>query len=251
MSGTKRLRTIDTIRGITILSMIGFHACWDLYSFGFIQAETLFGTKGYIWQQSICWSFILISGYCFSMGHHHLKRGLMSLAGGVLITAFTCLFMYEDRDIFGVLWMLGTSTLLMILLDKILPKKKMGAVMGLLISASLFILTRNINSGYLGFEGWNMVSLPSFLYKGHLMTFLGFMDPGFFSTDYFSLFPWFFLFTVGYFLNKIFKDTAFEERALTHGIRPLEIIGRHSFIIYMAHQPVVYGLIYLIYVLRK
>lgn len=251
MNEKKRLRTIDTLRGITILSMIGFHACWDLYSFGFIPAEKLFGTGCYIWQQSICWSFILISGYCFSMGSHHLKRGLMSLCGGILITIFTCLFMYEDRDIFGVLWMLGASTLVMIFLDKILPKKRSKAVVGLIVSAVLFFLTRDINNGYLGFESIKIAALPTYLYKGYFMTFLGFKKPDFYSTDYFSFIPWFFLFTLGYFLNKIFRGTTFEDKALTHGIKPLETIGRHSFIIYMAHQPVVYGIIYLIYILRK
>ena len=36
---------------------------------------------------------------------------------------------------------------------------------------------------------------------------------------------------------------------LGKGVRPLNFIGRHALIIYMVHQPVVYGVLYLIFLL--
>ena len=245
---TKRLRSVDTLRGITILSMIAFHTCWDLVYFNLgLEASFLNSRGAYIWQQSICYTFILLSGYCFSMGHHHIKRAAMSLGGGILITLVTLLLIYDERDVFGVLWMLGTSSFLMILLDRVFPKSKRGAAVGLAVSIVLFLLTRNINIGQLGFEGFKICNLPPELYKGYVMTFLGFTDPEFYSSDYFSLIPWFFLFTTGYFLHKMLKDTLFEKKLAVFGIRPLEFIGRHSFIIYMLHQVVIYGVTYLIF----
>ena len=249
---TDRLRMIDTVRGLTILSMMGFHAFWDLFYFGMgVSYQMLTSKPAYIWQQSICWTFILLSGFCFSMGHHHIKRGLMSLGGGIIISIVTQIIMPEERDLFGVLWMLGACTLIWILPDKLFAKirnKALNALL-LLLSGGLFFIFRNINSGYFGFEGLNLAPINSNLYKGYLMTFLGFTDPTFYSSDYFSLFPWIFLFTLGYFLNKMLKDTRFESRVLSKGVRPLEFLGRHSFIIYMLHQVVIYGIIYLIYLL--
>lgn len=246
-----RLHLIDTLRGVTILSMIAFHACWDLMYFNLgITSEFLFGAGAYIWQQSICWSFILLSGFCFSFGRHHLKRGLLSLGGGVLITVLTCLFMYEERDIFGVLWAIGLSTLIMILIDRLLPKSRACGIIGLLICALLFFFTRGINGGYLGFESLEICKLPHSLYSGYFMTLLGFTDPSFYSSDYFSLIPWAFLYSAGYFLNKSLSKNIFQKKIWTINIRPLSFIGRHSLLIYMLHQPIVFGIIYIINLLR-
>lgn len=244
----KRLHLIDTLRGLTILSMIGFHTCWDLCYFGMgITPQMLNGKAFYIWQQSICWTFILIAGYCFSIGRHHLKRGLMALGGGILITLVTYFVIPDEVDIFGVLWMTGTSILLMIPLDRLLKKAEEvpTKIIGLVISAVLFFITRNVNIGYLGFENLNLYKLPDSLYNGKIMTFLGFTEPGFYSSDYFSLIPWFFLFTFGYFLNKMLKNTPIERKLFTIGFKPLEAVGRHSLIIYMLHQVVIYGVLYL------
>ena len=77
---------------------------------------------------------------------------------------------------------------------------------------------------------------------GDLFTFLGFMEVGFYSADYFSLIPWFFLFIAGYFGYRLV-----EEKGLLEKIgewKPLPrvfgYIGRQSLIIYMLHQPVIY-----------
>ena len=82
--------------------------------------------------------------------------------------------------------------------------EKLPAWAGLLGCALLFIVTREINSGYLGFGGWviaelpgALAELPGALYQDFVMTFLGFPGPGFYSTDYFSLFPWLFLYGAG------------------------------------------------------
>jgi len=262
MMEMQRLRLIDTIRGITIISMIFYHAAWDLLHYNMlVTREFLYGTGARIWQQSICWSFILLSGFCFSYGHHHVKRGLMSLGGGILISVITCIFMPSDRDIFGVLWLLGSATLLMIPVDKLIYNSgdnvKKGdaiqwkSIIGTLLSGILFFLTRNINRGYLGFGNLNLTRVSSAFYKGYVMTFLGFKDPEFYSSDYFSLFPWIFLFAVGFFIQKLTVGTKTENFLQGHGIRLFEFLGRHSFIIYMLHQVAIYAVITLLYYLTK
>lgn len=245
----ERYRLLDTIRGITIISMILFHGLWDLVYFDLTDVGLLESKGAYIWQQSICWTFILLSGFCFDIGRHHLKRGLLSLGGGIIISIVTTLFVNDARDIFGVLWLLGSSTLLMIPLDKLLGKiKKSGwYIAGIIISAGLFIITRDINRGFLGFEGFDIFKLPENLYHGYFMTYLGFLAPDFYSSDYFSIFPWFFLFLTGYFIRKITKDiNGIEKTMRKFGIGLFEFLGRHSLIIYMLHQVVLYGVVYLV-----
>ncbi len=253
----KRYELLDTIRGITIISMILFHACWDLWYFGLgIDTEFLYGTGAYIWQQSICWTFILLSGFCFSFGSHHVKRGLLELGGGILISVVTFFVVPDALDLFGVLWLLGSSTLILALFAS--GKKKISmrsAAAGFVFFLFLFFLTRNVNSGYLGFERFNLLKLPASLYSGYHMTYLGFPDPSFRSSDYFSLIPWIFLFTTGFFLHKIAfgteKGEAFMSRFFSKGIRPLSFLGRHSLLVYMLHQVLLYGVIYLIWLLMR
>lgn len=108
----RRYQVLDTIRGCALVSMILYHASWDLvYMFG-VDWPWYHGFAAHVWQQSICWTFILLSGYCFSLGRRQLRRGLTVFLCGALITAVTWAFMPENLVLFGVLTLLGSSMLL-------------------------------------------------------------------------------------------------------------------------------------------
>ena len=114
---TKRYAMLDAMRGLTLISMIAYHTVWDMvYIFG--QNWDWFESySAYIWQQSICCSFILLSGFCWSFGQKKWKRGLLVFGAGVLISLITIVFMPENRILFGVLTLLGSCMLIMILLE--------------------------------------------------------------------------------------------------------------------------------------
>jgi len=62
----KRLHLLDAFRGFLMLNMIAYHGMWNLvYLFG-VKAGWYAGTPKYLWQQFICWSFITLSGFCWS-----------------------------------------------------------------------------------------------------------------------------------------------------------------------------------------
>ncbi len=234
-----RYALLDSIRGITLLSMILYHGTWDLvYLYG-KNWRWYRGSGAYIWQQSICWTFILLSGFCWSLGKRHLRRGLLVFGGGLLVTLVTLIVMPENRVVFGVLTLTGSCMLLMILLNKGL--QKVPAVVGLAASFLVFLLTRNVNEGYLGFEGLNLLKLPGEWYRGYVSAYFGFPPASFFSTDYFSLIPWLFLFVSGYFLYRIFeKKGLLEKTVFGINIPPFSFLGRYSLLIYLLHQPVLY-----------
>lgn len=239
----QRYLKLDEIRGLILLSMIGYHLMWDLvYLYG-IKSSWYKGTLGYLWQQSICWSFILLSGFCWSFGKKKWKRGLEVLVAGVVITVVTMVFMPQQRVLFGVLTCIGSCMLIMIPMEKIVTC--VSPKMGLICSMVLFFLMRNINEGTLGFERWKLYKIPRCVYKDIFTTYLGFPYDTFFSTDYFSLFPWFFLFLVGYFLNKLVPDTWMD--VMKSGeCKALEVLGKNSLWIYMVHQPLIYGILSLL-----
>lgn len=238
----KRLHLIDEYRGWVVLHMIAYHAIWDLvYIFG--QNWRWYKSDiGFVWQQWICWSFILVSGFCWKMGRHPFKRGILVYGAGVVISLVTILAMPESRVVFGVLTLLGSSMLLLIPLDVIL--QKIPAVIGGIISFATFLFTYSVNRGYVGFGKIPLFFLPKEWYMNGFTTYLGFTEKGFFSTDYFSIIPWFFLFVTGYFAYQFYSKK--ELKCLeTSYCSSLGWIGKHALLIYMLHQPVIYGVLYI------
>lgn len=238
----KRYYVLDNIRGITLISMILYHTVWDLVHIHDINLTWFRSDAAYIWQQSICWTFILLSGFCWPLGRHKLRRGILVFGAGLLVSLVTVYVIPESLIIYGVLTFLGTAMLLMLLLESLC--KKGNPLIGLIVTAVLFVLLRNVNEGNLGFEAVEVAALPDGLYANMVTTFFGFPMRGFFSTDYFSIIPWFFLFQVGYFANRICLERDCMKYLKGKKIPVLGWFGENSLWIYMAHQPIVYGILF-------
>ncbi|HJA93178.1 MAG TPA: DUF1624 domain-containing protein [Candidatus Eisenbergiella merdipullorum] len=246
-SGSGRFCVLDLLRGINLISMIAYHGAYDLvYLYG-VDLPGYRGTPGYLWQQSICWLFIFLSGFCFCLGRfdggRRIRRGLLLSSCGILITAVTMIVMPSSLIILGVLSFFGLAVLLSVLLYPLL--RRIPAPLGLICCLLLFFLTRDVSSGWLGFEGLRLFPLPGFLYRGAFMMILGFPWPGFFSTDYFPLLPWIFLFWSGFYTFRLLSGQAVLRFLKPHLCAPLEFIGRHTLPIYMIHQPALMAVFFL------
>ena len=266
-SGSGRLALLDSLRGLTLISMILYHACWDaVYLLG--ANWPWYGSRAaYIWQQSICWTFIMLSGFCIPFSSKLLRRGLEVFGAGALVMAVTCLLLPEDRVVFGVLTLIGSCMLLMIPLRKILGgdsraeatadrtavRKASGvsrAAILFIVFAILFILFKDVNYREIGTGMLHRIipailkltiRIPEALYANLATAYLGFPPADFYSTDYFSLLPWSFLYLCGYELHWILKAAGvLDAPILKKEIRPLAFMGRNSLVIYLLHQPVLY-----------
>ena len=231
---------LDTIRGIVLISMIIYHASWNLVYIYEVNWPWYKSYGAYLWQQSICWTFILLSGFCFSLGRKHLKNGLIVFGSGILVTIVTLIAMPANRVVFGVLTCIGSCILLLTVTEKLW--KRVPAEEGIILSFLIFIFTKNINSGYLGLGNLRMVELPKEWYGNYFTTFIGFPFAGFYSTDYFSLIPWFFLFLTGFYCYGMFVKYGLLNRVfMRKGIGFFALPGRYSLLIYLLHQPLIYG----------
>lgn len=245
-----RYPLIDEIRGLTLLSMLFYHGCWDLVYIFHVRAPWYESQGAYYWQQSICWTFIFISGFCWHFGRNKIRHGLKIFLGGALITALTVLFMPQDRVVFGILTFLGSAALIVTFLNRYL--KSVNPAAGFIISIIFFALTKQINRGFLGCGSLRIMTLPSYLYKNLFTAFLGFPSADFYSTDYFSILPWIFLYLAGYYSYMWMKNKDYLSIFKKSICSPLGLAGRYSFYIYMLHQPVLYGLLSIvIYLVRK
>ena len=234
-----RYRLLDELRGLDLISMMLYHGMWDVvFLFGVAQ-KWYTGRPAFVWQQSISWVFILLSGFCLPLGHHPFRRGAVVFGAGALVTAVTLLFLPEDVVWFGVLTLLGSSMLLTAALDPLL--RRVPPAVGVALSALLFWGTYPTMNGFWNLPGGRL-ALPQALYASWPTAYLGFMPKSFFSTDYFPLLPWLFLFWVGYFLHHLVG------RGRLAPLRrsvcpPLGWMGRHSLVLYLLHQPVILGVL--------
>lgn len=106
--------------------MISYHFLWDLVYLYNADIPWYKSHGAYIWQQSICWTFILLAGFSWHLGKKHMKRGLWAFGGGVVVSLVTAIVLPNDRVRYGVLTLIGSCILIWILLDKVLKKIPAG-----------------------------------------------------------------------------------------------------------------------------
>lgn len=225
----RRFDVLDAWRTLAILLMIVYHFLYDLYIFGVISANQLFSAPLNALERFICCSFILLAGASARFSRNNLRHGLVILAAGLAVEIGAAAAGQTIR--FGVLMLLGWSMLLWHFLGnglQRLPGCGLAAGSGVLFIAARWWTERTA------------VSAP-WLYP------LGLTAPGFCSADYFPLLPWFFLFLIGTALGG--WCLAHQENRLLAAPLPRALTwpGRHSLIIYILHQPVLYGISYLIW----
>ena len=243
---TRRIELLDELRGFAIIAMLVHHTFLDI---GFVLGLDW----GYIIFDKLCvlqpvfWAiFIIISGICSRLSRNTLKRGINVLAAGLAVTLVTAVIMpkigIEGAEIyFGILSCLGSC---MIITGLAMPLiEKANAVAGMIICAALFAVFYTVSSHSLCF---GLIKLPEALYKTNYLMPLGFYNSGFESADYFALLPWLFMFLFGAFFGKYAKGGAFPEWTYKKHSKFFAFVGRNSLWFYLAHQPVIYAILYVV-----
>lgn len=238
-----RIHTIDELRGFAIFCMIFFHA---FYSIGYffhwewgIKAVEFFSPA----EPFFAGGFIIISGIACNLSHSNLERGVKLALIAAAVTIVTRLVLgREDMIWFGILHMLACGMILYGLTNKYL--KLIPSWLGILINVLLFIFTYNITSHTLGIPFLFTINLPDGLYSTPYLFMFGLPDKYFSSSDYFPLIPWMFLFFAGAFLGRIGITHRFPKFMFKKRLSFFGLMGRHSLLIYIAHQPVIFLLCY-------
>lgn len=228
----RRIEILDTWRGGVIVSMVLYHACWDLVWIFGLPWAWFSGISAWVWQQSICMSFIFLSGFCWNLGRRPLQRGILVLASGELITAVTEFLSPADPIFFGILTLLGIAATGTCFLHPLL--RRIPPAAGMTASLLLFLLFREWHQGVIGtFQ----ISEAAAALPEAVRIWAGYPPPGFSSSDYFPILPWIFLFSAGYFA---YGQTAGKGRLppwTDRGESSLSWAGRHSLLLYLLHQP--------------
>lgn len=172
----KRYYLLDSLRGISIVSMVAFHLCYDIFMMYGLNTSWYFYPMTAVWERSICVAFILLSGMCLNFSKNGIKRGIFLNLAGFAVTCVTVIAEPNQAVWFGVLNLLGCSMMIVSVLSDSL--KKISPLSGALISLLLYAVSYDLQKGYMGFFGLDIVKLPDFLYSSKYLAFLGFPSPG-------------------------------------------------------------------------
>lgn len=232
----KRNYYLDTYRGLTIISMIIFHLCYNINYYKSISRYDG-SILNKIWQLSIAISFFLISGITSSLisPKKNINRGLKTSALGFLISLITYLFAREQLIVWGVLNALGLSMIITGLLQERIKISSYFCI----IFVILFALTYSVPSRSLA-----EISFFNNLYMKNIFL-LGFPSNEFSSSDYFPMIPWLFMYLAGFTAGNFLKEKNFYKAYGKDNF--LARIGRLAMPIYLSHQIILYPLVSLFF----
>lgn len=231
-----RIQAIDALRGLCVVLMCCHHFLYDLAAFlgapWWIFTNPVLDVLHYFFAGC----FILLSGVSSRFSRSNLRRGGILLLIALALTAVTWLgdllgrkLMGEELGILivcGVLHMLAVCMLFYGFTHKLWDRLPDRVMVPFCILA--VVLTAKLANGV-------PISDP-----GGIRRFLfpfGFITAGFYSADYFPLFPWLFVFLFGTWLGEKIRAGKLPERFYTYNVPFFPGVGRHALLIYVVHQP--------------
>ena len=241
----KRIHLMDELRGFAVFCMVFYHGFYTLaFLMGQSRGEWLyrFFMPAEPWFAGL---FIFIAGISSNLTHSNLVRGVKLLGVALLVTLATAIAVPDELIVFGILHFLSVCMIAFGLLQ--LLSRRLGRteeppfrLWPVVVCAVLFIVTRYLASGYLQIPFVLRVFLPSGWYQAWLAP-LGLPGPGFSSADYFPLLPWCFVFAAGTVVGRLAKAGKFPAWTYPSRVPFFSFLGRHALLIYVLHQPVIYG----------
>jgi len=235
-SSPARLVLLDELRGGALLAMILFHFTWDLDYFG-LAPPGLTASPQFKWLgDAIAATFLLVVGASLALAARGGWRArpfwmrLAKIAGAAALVSLATWFVFPDEFIFfGVLHCIALSSLAAAPLLRA-PVSLVLAVAAIALALPLLVASP-------------MFDAPIWWWLG-----LGTHQP--LSNDWRPFLPWFGVVLLGMAIARGALARALPERlarlrARSLAGRALVLGGRRSLLVYLVHQPLLFGALYL------
>lgn len=239
---TGRFWEVDTARGIAIVLMVFYHLMFDLSYFGAYSGRMQFGAWA-MFARGVASVFIFVLGVSLTLRYNRLKpqlghwqlfqkfllRGAKIFAWGMVVTVVTYFFLDFGFVVFGILHLLGLST---ILAYPFLRSRWASLIAGIaVIGLGIYISDLRSPSPWL--------------------LWLGIMQVGRYMVDFYPLLPWFGVALLGVFAGLTLYPGGSPRFALPDlsqraPVRGLTFLGKHSLLIYLIHQPILFAILILV-----
>ena len=221
-----RYNFVDELRGVAVVLMIIFHFSYDLRMFGFASMDF---QRDFFWwflPRLIVFLFLFSMGISTCLGHWpKLKKRsffirLAKVGGGAAAVSLVTFLLFPDRWIyFGTLHCITLSSLAIL---PFMGRPWLALILGLALPISKWVFKFG----------------PTWFSLKHQ------------SMDYIPFTPWFGICLLGVFAfhHGLHKVVILLPQTIKVG---LQFLGRHSFLIYIVHQPLLYGTVYLVWMIQR
>jgi uncharacterized membrane protein len=227
-STTSRIFEVDILRGGAIILMVIFHFGYDLAAFGWTSYNTGQDIEWRIFRSMIVSSFLLAVGMSSYLAYQiqiKPKKLVLTETKLVLVSVILTLgslFMYPESWVyFGIIHFIAVALPISILFRHI---PNTALLVGILCIGGYWLDILNF------YRIWQW-SVLNWGIPEH-------------TTDLVSFFPWIGVVLIGVFImsHNLFGLTVSQNRLSTK----LSFLGKHSLLIYLVHQPILFGLFYLV-----
>lgn len=222
MLKTNRIEWLDECRGLSVIFMIIFHFTYDLNLFHLVSIDFYHGFW-YAFPRFIAGLFLFCVGISLESAHtpkiqfKPFKKRLMLLVLGATIVSISTYIQYPDQWVyFGTLHCIATASLLGLLFVG-RPWAQFFLALIIIISQYYFDYDIKWVSG--------IIEKP--------------------SIDFIPIYPWFWVVLSGMLFKRLIT---FNQSLLPKHLHHLCCnLGRHSLIIYLIHQPLLFSIAWLIF----
>ena len=225
-----RRQSIDVYRGLALLAMAAYHACWDLNYYGLINVGIGIDPVWITAQRSILTAFLLLAGAGLALGHADgirwrafWRREAILVAAAVAVSAGTWFLFQDQLAYFGVLHMIALGSLLA------LPFVVLPLWVGILVAIVVLALPALWSSD---------------VFDPRWLNWIGFFKVTPETADLVPVFPWLGVMLIGVIGMRLLRNTPALAWSTSNPVaRGLAFAGRWSLVIYLVHQPLLFGLV--------
>jgi uncharacterized membrane protein len=235
-----RYAIFDVIRGTAILMMIVYHFSWDLTFFGLADFQ-IFTDPWWIWFANVIVIMILgVMGVSQVMARQRsfkitvFARRFAKIASAAAAVSLATWFMDPGTYVFfGILHHIAVASVL-IAGAILLPSVVLIALAAVILAAPFYFVHE--------------------IFSPDWMLWLGLSPSAAAAVDYVPLAPWFAVPVLGIVVGRWFFLRGFAAALLAWNpqgplMRTVRFAGRHSLAVYLIHQPVLYGGLYVVMLL--
>ncbi len=227
---------LDVSRGFAILLMFIYHFCYDLDYYGFIQQDFSHDEFWINFRIIIVSLFLLVLGISLYLASYRgirkkrfLQRLYLLIFYAALVSISSWVMYPKAMIFFGILHFITIASVLGLLFIRL---EKMNLVLGLL----LIVISQTISHAF---------------FNQPYLQWFGLMTKQPITVDYVPLLPWFGVVLIGIYLGQVLSrlpnESFLKSWQSTHSTsKILALGGRYSLHIYMLHQPLFLGILYII-----
>ena len=235
MKQTTRYQLVDVLRGLAIVLMVGYHLCFDLNYFGLLHLDMYRDPAWIALRSLIVTLFLFLVGVSLHLAgvtgrgrSAYLHRLGLLLGCAVLVSIASYQLFPHSWIFFGVLHFIAVASVLGLAMR---GRGTLNLVLGVALVA-------------IG------ASLSHPLFNQPALQWIGLMTHKPITEDYVPLLPWFGVVLLGMWsAQRLLRDGPprwLQRHYRAWPLPALALGGRHGLAIYMLHQPLLLGILWLL-----